>query len=54
MTFDSVQLDKSAGTGYEQECRFTDLSDDCTFIAYYDERNGNIMVDVEPDKSKRS
>uniref|UniRef100_H2YJU8 Integrin beta n=1 Tax=Ciona savignyi TaxID=51511 RepID=H2YJU8_CIOSA len=37
-------------SGYSQECRFTDLSDDCTYQANFEEIDGIIMVEVEPDK----
>ena len=37
-----------AGSGYEQECRYTDETDDCTIISHVEEFVDVIMVDVEP------
>nr|CAB3257355.1 integrin beta-1 [Phallusia mammillata] len=38
------------GSAYQQECRFTDLSDDCVFNVYYAEVGDVIMVDVDKEK----
>ncbi|XP_076824763.1 integrin beta-3-like [Clavelina lepadiformis] len=35
---------------YDQDCRFTDQTDDCSFQVYFSEKNGTIYVDVEPEK----
>uniref|UniRef100_F6QBL6 Integrin beta n=1 Tax=Ciona intestinalis TaxID=7719 RepID=F6QBL6_CIOIN len=38
-------------SGYTNECRFTDLTDDCNYQATFEEIDGIIMVEVEPDKT---